>query len=91
MKTSRAKPVLTVELPFVCLTIDQVAAANQVSRTKVVEWTHRAGFPVIREEGTIRIPVRALLDWLDKTAFDTNARPAERTPIAALSRLSGSR
>lgn len=78
------KPAIALDLQPACYTIDQTAAICQVTRDKVVEWSHREGFPVLREANTVRIPVRALIEWLDQQAFLTNQQPAKFTRPARL-------
>ena len=56
------------------ITREQAADLCQVSPSKIDEWTHRVGFPVIREGQTVRIPRDAMKRWLEKTAAKTNAR-----------------
>lgn len=84
MRSARAKASIELPREPFCLTVDQLAAYCQIGRHKADEWTHRAGFPVIREEGTILIPLRALLDWLDEQGLGSNERPAAHAEIARL-------
>lgn len=65
------------------LTPQQAAEACQVSRGKLDEWSHRTGFPVIREGGTVRIHAGLLDEWLKARALETNA-PLAAEPLELL-------
>lgn len=60
------------EPPILCLTPEQAAQACQVSRDQIDIWTHRAGFPVIRDGRVVRIPLDQLREWLAAQAVGTN-------------------
>jgi hypothetical protein len=78
---SRAAPT---PLPTLLLTMEQAAAACQVNLHVVEEWSHRAGFPVIRESRVVRIPLEQLQQWLAAEAIATNARPAATKELVRL-------
>jgi excisionase family DNA binding protein len=46
------------------VTPEQAADYCGISRSKLDEWTHRIGFPVIREASTVRIHAALLDEWL---------------------------
>lgn len=53
------------DLPDV-LTIPQMAEFLQIGITKAYEMSHWRGFPAIRIGRTIRVPKKALLEWLEQ-------------------------
>lgn len=63
------------EPPVLCLTPEQAAAACQVSRDQIDVWTHRPGFPVIRDGRVVRIPLDQLRTWLASESLITNGPP----------------
>jgi excisionase family DNA binding protein len=68
-------------LPTLLLTPEQAAEVCQVSRAKLDEWTHRAGFPVIREGSIVRVPLELLKVWIAEQALATNA---PREPVVQI-------
>ncbi len=70
--TSRGKDnVLTPTL-----TVPEVAGLLRLNNTKVYELVKAGKIPHIRFGNRIVIPVTALIEWLDKTAWDNLAQPA---------------
>lgn len=64
------------------LTLDQASDLCQVSRAKIDEWSHRTGFPVIREGGVVRVPLDLFKVWLEGWARGSNERePVDRMAI----------
>lgn len=57
-----------VAVPTLLLTVEQAAAACQVSRGKFDQWTRRRGFPVIRDGQVVRVPLELLKSWLEAWA-----------------------
>ncbi len=53
------------DLPDV-LTIPEVAKFLQIGITKAYEMSHWRGFPAIRIGRAIRIPKKALMEWLEQ-------------------------
>jgi excisionase family DNA binding protein len=67
-------PILRAEdLPDV-LTVPQVAAFLQISRTKAYDLCYAEGFPAIRMRRTVRVPKAALLRWLDQAGHPAPER-----------------
>lgn len=61
--------------PPLLLTREQAAAVAQVSEDRIDDWSHRPGFPVIRDGQLVRIHAAELDAWLRAEALKTNARP----------------
>lgn len=53
------------DLPDV-LTIPQMAEFLQIGTTKAYEMSHWRGFPAIRIGRSIRVPKKALMEWLEQ-------------------------
>jgi len=54
----------TKEFPEV-LTVEQARKLLQIGRNKMYEMTHWRGFPAVKIGRHIRIPKKALFEWLE--------------------------
>lgn len=61
------------ELPDV-LTISQMAKFLQIGISKAYEMSHWAGFPAVRIGRQVRVPKRALLEWLEQQSKQEQPR-----------------
>lgn len=52
------------------MTIPQMAKFLQIGVTKAYEMSHWAGFPAVRIGRQVRVPKRALLEWLQQEQFE---------------------
>lgn len=73
-------------MPPVLLTPEQAAAWCQVSRSQFDKWTHRPGFPVIREGHLVLIHADELDKWLRTQALGT-AAPLPEPELVGLARI----
>jgi excisionase family DNA binding protein len=65
-------------VPLLALTPTQVCEALQIGRDQFDEWSHRSGFPVIRDGKTILVPLESLKAWLVEQAASTNGSVSPR-------------
>lgn len=52
----------------IAYTITQAAQLVGVSRPTMYKWINKAGFPVVRLDGCVRIPAKAFERWLEQQA-----------------------
>lgn len=69
-----------IDVPVLCLTLEQAAEAAQVGRSTLDAWSHRAGFPVIRDGNVVRVPLDLFKLWLEEMA-QTPARVPAVLPL----------
>jgi excisionase family DNA binding protein len=62
-------------VPLLALTRAQVCEALQIGFETFDTWSHRHGFPVIRDGKTILVPIDSLQEWLRQQAASTNGEP----------------
>lgn len=55
------------------LTMSEVQGLLRVSKNTAYELAHRKGFPVVRFGRTIRVPRKALEEWLAKQVGDEDS------------------
>lgn len=75
-------------VPLLALTPAQTCEALQIGRDTFDVWSHRPGFPVIRDGKTILVPLESLKTWLIEQASGTKedesfARELAQLPIGA--------
>lgn len=63
------------KVPVFCFTRTQVCEALQIGVETFDTWSHRHGFPVIRDGKTILVPIDSLQEWLRQQAASTNGEP----------------
>lgn len=81
----RAQIDVRLEMEPVLITVEQMMALCQIGQHKAFEWTHRKGFPVIREGQLVLIPLDGLKQWLAERAAESDGTETTlSTPLGVL-------
>lgn len=59
-------------------TVEEMAAALGIGRSKAYELIHRADFPKMQMGRIVRIPIEPLKEWVYKQAETTGGNEVER-------------